>query len=126
MRITGSHDQIENAKGQIDEIVNKGKSNLAMKQAMESGMYMNQYGGVGNKNNDIYMKQYHMNFIQEMTTYQTKEVTKRTSDGREVTTLETVASGFDPMQFYTRFVFGAGQGVPSMVKMPVMPKSQKS
>ena len=31
VRITGSKDQIENAKAQINEIVNKGKSDLAMK-----------------------------------------------------------------------------------------------
>lgn len=44
VRITGDHDQIENAKKQIEDIVQKGKSNLAMKSAMESGM-INQYGG---------------------------------------------------------------------------------
>jgi len=38
-----------------------------MKQAMESG-FINQYGGMGGKD-DKYMKQYHMNFMQEMTTY---------------------------------------------------------
>ena len=53
------------------------------------------HGGTGK--GDEYVKQYHMNFMQEMTTYQTKEVKTRTSDGREVTTLETVASGFDPL-----------------------------
>ena len=62
---------------------------------MESG-FINQYGGMGGKD-DKYMKQYHMNFMQEMTTYQTKEVKTRTTDGREITTLETVASGFDPL-----------------------------
>ena len=41
-----------------------------------------------------------------MTTYQTKEVKTRTSDGREITTLETVASGFDPLQFYKRLFPG--------------------
>ena len=59
---------------------------------MESGMI---HGGTGK--GDEYVKQYHMNFMQEMTTYQTKEVKTRTADGREVTTLETVASGFDPL-----------------------------
>jgi len=44
VRITGDKSQIQDARKQIDEIVQKGKSNLAMKQAMESG-YVNNFGG---------------------------------------------------------------------------------
>lgn len=44
VRITGEKNQIQDARKQIEEIVQKGKSNLAMKQAMESG-FVNNFGG---------------------------------------------------------------------------------
>ena len=71
---------------------------------MESG-FINQFGGMSGIGESV-QKPYHMNFMQEMTTYQTKEVKTKTKDGREITSLETVTKGFDPMQFYTRLFPG--------------------
>lgn len=49
------------------------------------------------------MMNFHINMLQEMTQYQTKEVITKTADGRQITTLETVPVGLNPQAAYNRF-----------------------
>ncbi len=52
---------------------------------------------------DPSMMNFHINMLQEMTQYQTKEVITKTADGRQITTLETVPVGLNPQAAYNRF-----------------------